>query len=287
MLQRISPSIHVETERLGSNNGIIVSGDQRVVLVDAPHRPTDAKAWAVTVAEFGVVDHIIHTDHHPDHTIGNAFLTGTVVSHAITRQRLRDEPQDRGYLEYLYGFIDSAALADERSFAPRLPHITFTDRMTLHLGELSVELIHAPGHTRNTIAVHVPEEGVLFTGDNVCPQGLPSFQDSTLERWFSVLDELEALDFTVLVGGHGDVGGRELIGRFREMGREVVGQVWEGMRRGVPRDELVSTVRFPDRVHVSTDEYDGYPDDICETFQVRSIARIHDDLLVDPSLADR
>lgn len=286
MLQQISPSIHVETERLGSNNGIIVSGG-RVVLVDTPHRPTDAERWAEAVAGFGAIDHIIHTDHHPDHTIGNAFLEGTVVSHAITRQRLRDEPQDRGYLEYLYGFIDPAALDDPRSFAPRLPDITFTDRMILHHGDLTLDLIHAPGHTRNTIAVHIAEEGVLFTGDNVCPQGLPSFQDSTLERWFTVLDELEALEFSLLVGGHGDVGGRDLIDRYRAMGREVVGQVWDGMRRGLARDELIASVRFPDRVHVSTDQYDGYPEDICETFQVRSIARIHDDLLADPSLAAR
>jgi glyoxylase-like metal-dependent hydrolase (beta-lactamase superfamily II) len=286
MLQQISPSIHVETERLGSNNGIIVSAG-RVVLVDTPHRPTDAKHWATVVAGFGEVDHIIHTDHHPDHTIGNAFLPGRVVAHAVTRQRLRDEPFGRDYLEYLYGFIDPAALDDERSFTPRLPDVTFTDSMTLHHGELTIDLIHAPGHTRNTIAVHVTEEGVLFSGDNVCPQGLPSFQDCTLERWFTVLDELEALDFSVLVGGHGDVGGRELIERYRGMGREVVGQVWSGIQQGMSRDEVVARIRFPDRVHVSTDHYDGYPGDICESFQVRSMERIHDDLMADPSLALR
>lgn len=287
MLRQIAPSVHVETERLGSNNGIITGGDRRVVLVDTPHRPTDAQQWASVVAGFGTVDYIIHTDHHPDHTIGNAFLPGTVVAHAITRARLRDEPQDRSYLEYLYGFIDPAALDDARSFSPRLPTVTFTDRMTLHHGDLEIDLIHAPGHTRNTIAVHIPAEGVVFTGDNVCPQGLPSFQDSTVERWFTVLDELEALDFTILVGGHGEVGGRELIPRYREMGREVVQEVAEGMRQGRTREELVATVRFPDRVHVTTDEYVGYPEDICETFQERSIARIHDDLLADPSLAGR
>jgi glyoxylase-like metal-dependent hydrolase (beta-lactamase superfamily II) len=286
VLQRISPSIHVETERLGSNNGIIASAG-RVVLVDTPHRPTDATEWADVAAAFGAIQYIIHTDHHPDHTIGNAFLSGTVVTHAITRDRLRDEPQKREYLEYLYSFIDPSALDDERSFAPRLPDVTFTGRMTLHHGDLTVNLIHAPGHTRNTIAVHIPEEGVLFAGDNVCPQGLPSFQDSTLERWFTVLDELEALDFTILIGGHGDVGGRDLIDRYRDMGREVVGQVWDGMQRGLSREELVEGVRFPDRVHVSTDRYAGYPDDVCEIFQVRSIARIHDDLLADPSLASR
>lgn len=285
MLQQVSSSIHVETQHLGSNNGIITTQDRRVALVDTPHRPSDAIGWASTVADFGVIDHIIHTDHHPDHTIGNAFLMGTVVAHEITRQRMIETPQERSYLEYLYGFIDPDALDDERSFSPRLPSVTFQDRMKLHHGDLTIDLIHTPGHTRNTIAVHIPEEGVLFTGDNVCPQGLPSFQDSTVPRWFAVLDELEALDFSILVGGHGDVGGPELIERYRDMGRELVAEVADGMQRGRTREDLIASVRFPDRVHVTTEDYIGYPDDICESFQVRSIERIYDDLVADPSLA--
>lgn len=287
MLQQISPRVHVETGRLGSNNGIILSDTSRVFLVDTPHKPTDAVAWAAAAARFGDVDYIAHTDHHPDHVIGNAFIPGRVVSHEDTRSRLRDEPLQRDYLEYLYGFIDPTALDDERSFTPRLPTITFCDRMTIHHGDVPIHLIHVPGHTRNTIAVHVPSEGVLFTGDNVCPQGLPSFQDSTLNRWFDALDELEALEFELLVGGHGDVGGPDLIGRYRDMGRAVVAAVWDGMQRGALREELVATVRFEDAVHVSTVDHEGYPGDICESFQIRSIERIFDDLVVDPELAAR
>lgn len=287
MIQQVSPSVHVELDRLGSNNGIITDGCGQVVLIDTPHRPTDAIEWARQVGAYGQVRYVVHTDHHPDHTIGNAFLDGVVVAHDLTRQRMRDEPHDRAYLERLFSVIDPAALDDERSFEPRLPSVTFSDRLTLHHGDVEVELHHAPGHTVNTIIAYLPDEGVVFTGDNVCPQGLPSFQDSSIERWFDVLDQIGALEFDVLVGGHGEVGGRDLLAVYREMGRAVVAEVAGAIARGVDRQEVIDTIRFEDRVHVSTDDYVGYPDDICTLFQERSMARLYDDLIAEPSLANR
>lgn len=287
MIQQVSPSVYVELDRLGSNNGIITDGDGQVILIDTPHKPTDALAWERQVGEFGAVRYIVHTDHHPDHTIGNAFLDGVVVAHDLTRDRLCNEPQERAYLERLFAVIDPPALDDERSFQPRAPSVTFSERLTLHHGALRIELHHAPGHTANTIIAYLPDEGVVFTGDNVCPQGLPSFQDSSVERWFDVLDQIEALEFDVLVGGHGEVGGRELLASYRDMGREVVAAVADAIARGAQRQEVMDTIRFEDRIHVSTEDYVGYPDDICTLFQQRSMARIHDDLIAQPSLASR
>ena len=40
-MQEIAPGVHVETAHLGSNNAIVTTGEG-VVLIDAPHRPTDA-----------------------------------------------------------------------------------------------------------------------------------------------------------------------------------------------------------------------------------------------------
>jgi cyclase len=287
MIKQVSPNVHVEFDHLGSNNGIIVGGDDRLILVDTPHKPTDAMAWADRIRPFGHVDYIVHTDHHPDHTIGNAFLDGVVVAHELTRYRLEHEPQDRSYLEGLFAVIDPPALHDERSFRPRLPSITFNDRLHLQHGDLRLELHHAPGHTLNTILVYLPDERVLFTGDNLCPQGLPSFQDSSVARWFDVLDQIERLEFEILIGGHGEAGGRELIQRYRDMGRAVMAEVAAAMARGLDRQSIIDSIRFEDRVHVSTADYVGYPADICELFQERSMARIYDDLAADPTLVSR
>jgi cyclase len=139
-LRRLTPRVQVETERLGSNNGIVEGGDGTVALVDAPHRPTDAIAWARTVAGVGTVRFLVNTDHHPDHTIGNRWLPGTVVAHRLTRSRLVEAPPTREYLRDLLAVIDPEAVPLVDDYAVRLAEVTFDDTMTLHVGDLRLEL---------------------------------------------------------------------------------------------------------------------------------------------------
>ena len=48
------------------------------------------------------------------------------------------------------------------------PTITFDDRMSLWLGKLQVDIIHAGrGHTKGDTIVWLPEERTLFSGDLV------------------------------------------------------------------------------------------------------------------------
>jgi cyclase len=286
-LRRLTPRVQVETERLGSNNGIVEGGDGTVALVDAPHRPTDAIAWARTVAGVGTVRFLVNTDHHPDHTIGNRWLPGTVVAHRLTRSRLVEAPPTREYLRDLLAVIDPEAVPLVDDYAVRLAEVTFDDTMTLHVGDLRLELQHVPGHTANTIFVHVPEEGVLFTGDNVCNLGLPAFLDATVEQFFDAIDRAASIDFEHLVPGHGDPGGPELLDRHRALGRELVGRVADARERGETREECMERIRFEDLIHAATGDSPAYPDDLIEHFQRSSIERIVDDLDANPSLRDR
>lgn len=286
-LHRLTDRVLVETQHLGSNNGIVEGGDGTLALVDAPHRPTDAIAWARTVAEHGTPRWLVNTDHHPDHTIGNRWLPGTVVAHRITRERLVSAPPTREYLRDLFAVIDADAVALVDDYEVRLADVTFDDAMTLHAGDRRLELVHAPGHTINTILVHVPDEGVLFTGDDVCNLGLPAFLDATVPNFFAAIDRAAAFDFEHLVPGHGEPGGRELLDRYREWGRELVGRVADAQERGETREECGDRIRFEDLIHADTGGSPGYPADLVEHFQRRSIEQIFDDLQVDPSLRDR
>jgi glyoxylase-like metal-dependent hydrolase (beta-lactamase superfamily II) len=285
-MQRVSSRVHVETGHLGSNNSVIVTSEG-TILVDAPHKPTDAMRWAQRVAELGEARYLVNTDHHPDHTIGNAWLPGRVVAHERTRARLVSEAPTKAYLRDLLGVIDPEAVPLLDTYEVRLPEIVFSDTLTLHLGEVELRLIHRPGHTANTIIAHCPQEGVVFTGDNVCEAGLPSFQDATVRDFFDALDAVEELDFDVLVPGHGEVGGREIIERYREQGRELVGRVAQAIEAGRSREEACAEIRFEDRIHRGTDAYVGYPEELIEHFQERSIAAVYDQLVAEPELAGR
>jgi cyclase len=285
-VQQVSPSVFVETGFLGSNDSAIVTPGG-LILVDAPHKPTDAKAWARTVSGLGEVRYLVNTDHHPDHTIGNRWLPGTIVSYRGTREALETAAPTREYLRGLFARIDPEAVPLVEAYEVRVPEITYTGELSLHVGGRRVDLYFVPGHTANNTVVHLPDEGVVFTGDNVCSAGLPSFQDSDLHDWFAALDFIDSLAPRVIVPGHGDVGGPELVGRFRELGRELIREVAAGMRYGHDLATLADQIRFPDNIHVDTETYVGYPDDLIETFQRNSISQLHGDLGDDPGLATR
>ena len=285
-LQQVSQHVHVETEKLGSNNSIVV-GTEGLALVDTPHRPTDAIAWRSVVDRFGRTRFVVNTDHHPDHTIGNFWMGGEVVSHRGTRERLLADAPDHDYLGRLFSRIDPDAVALLDQYSVRVPTVVFGDRLDLHLGDVHLELTFQPGHTANSLIAYLPEDGVVFTGDIVCEAGLPSFQDSRLWNWFDAIEKVAAYEFDVLVPGHGEVADRTVLERYRQWGREVVGRVAEAIGRGDDREKASSEIRFADNIHVDTDHYVGYPDDLIEMFQRRSVARIYDDLLERPDLSSR
>lgn len=285
-MQQVSDSVYVETGHLGSNNSVLVT-DDGLVLFDAPHRPTDAIRWATTVEAFGEPRYLVNSDHHPDHTIGNNWLGGLGVAHEGTRRRLAYDFADQAYLDELIARIDPEATDLVADFHVRLPSIVFTDRLTLHLAGVTLELRYVPGHTANSVIGYCPQERVLFTGDNVCEAGLPSFQDARLRDWFDALDVIEAYDFDVLVCGHGEPGGRDVVATYRKRGRELVGEVAGAIAGGMSRERAVDRIRFEDRIHVSTPDYVGYPDHLLTGFQERSIRSIYDALVADPTLADR
>ncbi len=69
-----------------------------------------------------------------------------------------------------------------------------------------VLLLAIPGHTEGSIAVHLPEHGVLFTGDTIANVGSVMLGVFNLDRARTVasLQRLAALDVQTACFGHGD-----------------------------------------------------------------------------------
>lgn len=88
-------------------------------------------------------------------------------------------------------------------------------------------VIHVPGHTPGSIAVHVPQVDALFLGDAMTTRNVltgaegPEVAPFTLDRAAAVasLARVEAIDATWVLPGHGpawDGGSREAVRRVRE-----------------------------------------------------------------------
>jgi len=164
------------------------------------------------------------------------------------------------------------------ALSTRLPTLTLNDRLTLHLGHVTMEIVHRQAHTPNSLMVYLPEQKILFSGDIVCSGGLPAFQEALVLPWLKTLETVMDMDLQWVVPGHGDICTKEGVKRFRGQIEDLLRTVQKEMDRGISKDDIVDQIRFPDHVHVTTDSYQGYPQDMLENFQRVSISNIYDQL---------
>ena len=199
--ERVSDDIYVFTSDLYAQvtAGAIVTRDG-AILVDSLPFPAEAREMATFIGRVcrPGVRYVILTHYHADHTYGAyLFPRADVVAHARCRALLTQ--------------IGTQALEAAKAEAPeledvvlRLPDITFEDgEITLRLGERLMRLIHAPGHTQDSVMVYVEDDRVLFAADTVMP--VPSIVDGDMDAFRASLRKVAELPIENMVQGHGEV----------------------------------------------------------------------------------
>jgi glyoxylase-like metal-dependent hydrolase (beta-lactamase superfamily II) len=220
----VAPGVHVIPDGrvpLVPNIGIVVA-EREALVVDTGMGPKNGrrvleKARALT----GKPLVLTITHFHPEHGFGAQEFSDARIVYNRTQQ---EELAEKGasYLDMFRSFGD--AVADQLEGVELVgPDEVYDGELTLDLGGTTVEL-HEFGlaHTRGDQVVFLPEQGVLFTGDLVETRLFPIFPwfppddvDVNGSKWIGVLGRLEALEPDVVVPGHGEVGGPELIGQVR------------------------------------------------------------------------
>jgi glyoxylase-like metal-dependent hydrolase (beta-lactamase superfamily II) len=172
------------------------------------------------------IRYVIYSHDHADHIAGGEVFadTATVVAHANARATI---------------------MAERRPTA--VPQVTFTDRMTVELGGTEVELAYVGrNHSDNSIVMRFPRERLLFAVDFIPVETLAfrDFPDGWMPDWIESLRRVEAMDFDVLVPGHGPLGRREHVRMFREYLEDLRGEVLQHARAGKSLDEIKQLVKL-------------------------------------------
>jgi glyoxylase-like metal-dependent hydrolase (beta-lactamase superfamily II) len=224
-------------------NHVVIVTARGLVLFDAGHSPLMGRLIREAVArELGRdrFAYVVDTHEHWGHTWGAAaFPEAVVIGHelavpamkadianlATRAQRIRDlADTTRGTLASLdpesaegrtaklqvEHFDRIARGLTEPGMTVRLPDLTFSERMELDLGDVTLRMHHlGRGHSASDIAVIVPEERAVMMGCFFFEQdGLPTFgQLPTLDpdRWlavFSAVLDAEPTVERVILGQH-------------------------------------------------------------------------------------
>ena len=73
-----------------------------------------------------------------------------------------------------------------------------------------------PAHTAGDVVVHLPDEGVVFTGDILFHGGHPIVWAGPISNWIAACERILALEPVVVVPGHGPLGGPAAVADLKE-----------------------------------------------------------------------
>ena len=212
-LEQVTPNVYTTTKLRGCNPSFVVTSDG-VVAIDTPQLPTRAVAMRAAAETHGPIRYLINTEHHVDHIFGNYWYKGVeVVNHQGLYDNFMDPNAALDPFVYALEAIptddpDAAAIIPDRDVYYQDPNkgtIVFTGDLTLRVGDHTFHCLWTPGHTPGQLAVHVPEERVVFTGDTIFSECQTWLMTSNVDQWIEALERIRQLDVDHLVPGHGPV----------------------------------------------------------------------------------
>ncbi|MGH2357870.1 MAG: MBL fold metallo-hydrolase, partial [Candidatus Limnocylindria bacterium] len=265
-------NVVTETRIRGCNPSMVRTRDG-IVLIDTPQLPSRAVAWRRDAEREGRIRFIVNTEHHVDHIFGNYYFKG--AGRVVHHQGVYDNFMVVAPILDPFAYAAEAMPTDDPGGSDLFPEreayyadpnkgqIVFTGDLTLHVGDHTFHLIHTPGHTPGQVAVHVPEERAVFTGDTVFSEVQTWLMTSDIDQWVVALDRIAVLDVDHVIPGHGPVTTTRYLATQKAVLLEWKAAVAAAVARGWSRDETIARVTFAER----------YPVDIGQEYMMDYIQR--------------
>lgn len=209
LTDRVSVLVGAENGKYPSGNSIVVRGRAETMLIDPSVCVVDRGGAPVSV------DVVVNSHAHEDHVAGNGtFANARVMAHhddLVGVQSLDGLLDVFGYEEDELRQENAIKFVEEYHYAPRPDATGFGDGHRFDLGEIAVEAMHLPGHTRGHSGFYI-DGGVFFLSDIDLTGFGPYYGDawSSLEQFDDSLQkarEVEA-DWYVTFHHKGVIEGR-------------------------------------------------------------------------------
>ncbi len=225
---------------IGSGGNIaVLPGSDGKLIVDSGYLSSREKiAAALDGISRDPVKHLVNTHWHFDHTDGNEWMHSagaTIMAHENTKKHLSTTTR-----------VDDWDFTFPPWPAAAIPTEIFGAEKTLHLNGATVALKHYdPAHTDSDISIYFTEADVLHTGDTWWNGYFPFIDYSTGGSINGMIKAAEAnlttvTDKTIVVPGHGPVGGKAEMIEYRDILASVRDRVAALKGEGKSLNEIVA-----------------------------------------------
>ena len=232
-----------------SNCGIILT-DEGVVLIDSGPNPPDSLIILKAVKQLTSksIRFLINTETHNDHTTGNfVFSPPAVVIGATGASAGIKSYYDPKRNEKLIAESNEMREAF-RGFRMVTPHLEFNDRMSLNLGDRTLELIQLKNiHSDADTAIWLPKERVLFSAAIAAVKRFGFLRPFvTIENITSDLQKLKALQPDIVVPAHGRPTTVQLLDETEKFYDVLLDRVSKQIAQGKSLEEIKKNPGLPE-----------------------------------------
>lgn len=255
----------VKSGKVYTDQVIAIASEKGIVMIDTGKAPSLTEKYRKIIErEFdrGDFSYVINTHYHFDHSDGNqVFPEAEIIAHELSPDLMRQfdlgrsnfiasrnaqftqmlsqleilDPDSEQALRLRDILQSNQVMVDDlqNNYVLTLPTITFNDRMTLDLGDITLKLIYfgQGRHTGDDIIIHCPEEKLLFTGDLFFKGSMqvafsPQFD---APRWIEVLDyvlqDKSQVEFVF------DTHNRRMPASFLVLWKDYFIDLWQGLNQ--------------------------------------------------------
>jgi glyoxylase-like metal-dependent hydrolase (beta-lactamase superfamily II) len=229
----------------------VIGGTHSVLVIETGIGPRNAEKVLKFATDYakGRRLYLTTTHFHPEHAFGAEVFAGQATF--LVNQAQADDLATKGpgYIDNFRGLGKPVARQLEGVQLPT-PDLVYDDAYELDLGGRVVRM-QATGraHTKGDQVITVPDSGVMFTGDLVetgqfaiFPWFPPYDVDVSGTRWIAVMERLAAQSPRVVVPGHNDIDGPQLLSDVSDYLKLLRDETWRRQDSAMSEDTIVAEV---------------------------------------------
>jgi len=184
---------------------------------------------------------VINTHIHDDHWLGNGFFTQNGVSVVGSDDFLHNVNVHEA--TRMQNTISPAAYKGTVSTLPT-EIILESTRKKVGNQDIELKIISRTAHTAKDLVVYLPKSGVLFAGDLVFNDRLPSVKGGNINGWITTLEELESMGALHVIGGHGHNTEKNSSKMTHEYLSQMRSEIRSAIESGLGIDETIKKVQM-------------------------------------------